>query len=316
VIRMAVLVLLLVVPFVMPESAHATSSTDITVTTVSHGIKLTLVVPGGTYPRNALVKLTVVVQNVSHYAVLTRLGPQCETTNNPSIEVSNGKGQLTPQLPSIMHDGRGCGVTIGLPLMPRQSELQHVVAVLSGAYVRAVLYVGRYLAKGFRTPRGQIHLTTGTALIATLHPSNIGPYATVQRPSGAKGPLYFVESALCGSPAHPQGKEVNLIWSPTLFDRIYSGCAGTQDWHGLVGYLNYPVATINYRSREFDSRGGLARTTLRTTTQVLQSCQRFTTKHPYRRKHIEYAQVSGFFVRSTLSGPAGQSKPSQGLGRP
>jgi hypothetical protein len=38
------------------------------------------------------------------------------------------------------------------------------------------------------------------------------------------------------------------VWSPFLFDRIYSGCAGTQDWHGLAGYLNYPVATIDYTS--------------------------------------------------------------------
>jgi hypothetical protein len=194
------------------------------------------------------VKFSVIVRNESHYAVLTSLGPLCGLTTNPSIEVSNGQGQLTPQLPSVTY-GRPCGGAVtGLPLLPGQTKRRYLVGVVSGAYIRAVLHVGRYLAKAFGTPRVQIRLTAGTPLTATIHQSNIGPYATVQKPVRAKGPLYFVESAMCGSSTNPQGREVSLVWSPFLFNRIYSGCAGPQDWHGLAGYLNYPVASIDYTS--------------------------------------------------------------------
>jgi hypothetical protein len=185
---------------------------------------------------------------VSHYAVFTNLGPQCGLTTNPSIEVSNGKGQPSPQLPSITYAGPTCGAIIGRPLLPQRSERLHVVGVVSGTHIRAVLHVGRNLARAVFTPRVQIRLTASAPLIAAIHQSNIGPYATVRRPSKAKGPLYFVESAMCGSSTHPQGREVNLVWSPFLFNRIYSGCAGAQDWHALAGYLNYPVATIDYTS--------------------------------------------------------------------
>jgi hypothetical protein len=239
---------LVVVPFLPIRHLDARASSGITVSTTAHGIKLTLEVPRRTYKRNALVKFSVIVQNVSHYAVFTKLGPQCGMTTNPSIEVSNGKGQLTPQLPSITYGVPCGGAFTGLPLLPGQFERQHLVGVVSGTYIRAVLHVGHYLAKAFGTPRIQIRLTAGSPLIATIHQSNIGPYATVQRPTRARGPLYFVESAMCGSSTNFHGLESNLVWSPFLFDRIYSGCAGTQDWHGLAGYLNYPVATIDYTS--------------------------------------------------------------------
>jgi hypothetical protein len=241
--------LLVVVPLVPIRHAIARTGSGITASTTAHGVKLTLVVPRRTYPRNALVKFSVTVQNVSHYVVLTSLGSLCGLTSNPSIEVSNGKGQPTPQLPSSTFAGSTCGAIIGRPLLPQRSERLHVVGVMSGAYIRAVLHIGRYLAKAFGTPRVQIRLTASTPLIAAIHQSNIGPYATVRRPARAKGPLYFVESAMCGSSTHPRGREVSLVWSPIVFNRVYSGCAGPQNWHGLAGYLNYPVATISYTSQ-------------------------------------------------------------------
>jgi hypothetical protein len=240
---------LLVVAQLLPTGyAGARTSSGVAVSTISHGIRLTLVVPRHTYPRNALVQFSVIVQNVSHYTVLTSFGPFCGLTTNPSIEVSNGKGQLTPQLPSVTYGHPCSGVPTGLPLLPGQTTRQHLVGVVSGAYIRSVLHLGHDLTKAVDTPRVQIRLTAGTPLTAAIHRSNIGPYATVRRPSRAMGPLYFVESAMCGSSTNFQGLESNLVWSPILFHRIYSGYAGPQDWHGLAGYINYPVATIHYTS--------------------------------------------------------------------
>ena len=244
--RFLLLPLLVVVPFLPVRQANATASSSITVSTMSHGMRVTLQVPGRTFKRNALVKFSLIVQNVSHHPVLTSLGPLCGLTTNPSIEVEDGNGRPAPQLPSISYAGPSCGAITGSPLLPQESKLLYVIAVASGAHIRAVLRVGRYLVRAFGTPRIQIRLTASTPLIATIHQSNIGPYATVRRPAKAKGPLYVVESAMCGSSTHPRGREVNLVWSPFLFNRIYSGCVGAQEWHAVAGYLNYPVATINY----------------------------------------------------------------------
>jgi hypothetical protein len=38
---------------------------------------------------------------------------------------------------------------------------------------------------------------------------------------------------------------MDLMWSP-VSPTLHSGCLQTREWHGLVGYLNHPVATIDY----------------------------------------------------------------------
>lgn len=74
------------------------------------------------------------------------------------------------------------------------------------------------------------------------------PFVTVRRPAGATGPLYYSGSALCGTAADPQTTQVNLLWSP-VSSPLHSGCLQTREWHGLAGYLNYPVTEINWIHR-------------------------------------------------------------------
>jgi hypothetical protein len=246
--RLLLLLLLLVAPLSLIGEADAAVEAGVSTTITSHGLQVTLVLPRRSYPRNALVKTTVTMRNVSTHAVLTRLGPLCGPETNPSVEVSDPKGHLTPQLPATTYDNPGCKPATGEPLLPGQTYHQHLVAVLGGSYVRAAVRWGKWLHHDVATPRIRVHLTTETPLTVTIHSSPIGPYATIQRPSGAKGFLYVAGSAQCGSPTDPGQTILNLVWSPVSTNRAYSGCWGTQDWHALAGYLNFPVATIDYTS--------------------------------------------------------------------
>jgi hypothetical protein len=72
------------------------------------------------------------------------------------------------------------------------------------------------------------------------------PFVAVRRPPGANGPLYYSGSALCGTATDPQTTQSNLIWSP-VSSRFHSGCLQTREWHGLAGYLNYPVVSIDWK---------------------------------------------------------------------
>lgn len=244
--HLLLLLLLLVAP--LSREAHAAVGVGVSATITSHGLQVTLVLPRQSYPLNALVKSAATVRNVSTHAVLTLLKSLCGPETNPSIEVSDRQGRLTPQLPATTYDNPGCRPVTGEPLLPGQTYHQHLVAVLSGSYVRVVVRWGKWLRHDVATPRIRVHLTTGTSLAATLHSSPMGPYATVQRPSGAKGFLYVAGSAQCGSSTDPGQTILNLVWSPVSTNRAYSGCWGTQDWHALAGYLNFPVATIDYTS--------------------------------------------------------------------
>jgi hypothetical protein len=247
-IRRALPALLLVVSFLVPQSAHATTSTGVSISSVSDGVRLTLTLPRRVYPRNALVRATLRIQNVGHHTILTRFGDGCAITN-PFIEVFDGRGRLMDQGPLIVSGNPGCPTILGQPFLPGRTVRQHVFAVLRGRYVRAVLNVGKSLNGRLITPKLAVRLVHGKAPIVTIKQSKIGPFAQVDRPPGASGPLYFVGSARCGSASNFQGYSSTPLWSRAAIaegNRVYSGCYGEQQWRALAGYLNFPVATIDY----------------------------------------------------------------------
>jgi len=242
--RFTILPLLLVAPFLPVAHAAAATSPGITVSTTAHGIKLTLVFPSRIFPRNALVRFTVRVHNVSHHTVLTRLGPQC-IDNSPSIEVLDGSGNVTSQFPPNA-DLPPCPIPRGEPLLRGQSVTQQVLAIVNGASVRAVLPVGRRLAQQVVTPKVAVGVTQSFPQTVAIHQLNGNPFAVVSRPATAHGPLYVKDSTYCGAATGGASLSANLIWHHVKGDRVYSGCAGPQQWHGFAGYLNFPVVSIDY----------------------------------------------------------------------
>lgn len=258
--RFLFLLFVVMVPLFSIRQEIASASSGITVSTTSHGIRLSLVVPKRSYPRNALVRFSVSVKNVSPHRIQVRLGAQCSYTN-PDIEVLDVQGHLFPHIPSSHGEPSpqpptaynpfpGCERSLGARwLEPGQSAHQRDFAVLGYGHVRAVMMLGADLAPHAMTPEAQVLLTTGKAPIATFQHSNVGPYVTIQRPLGAGGRLYFVETATCFSASSPVSLSSSPLWLPVIQgNRVYSGCYGKQEWHGYAGYLNYPVATIDYTS--------------------------------------------------------------------
>jgi len=243
--RFLILPLLFVASFLPMARADAATSPAITVSTTAHGIKLTLVVPSRIFPANALVRFTVRVHNVSHHTVLTLLGPQC-LDNSPSIEVLDDSGNVTSQFPPKA-DMPPCPIPRGEPLLGGKSVTQQVLAIVNGASVRAVLPVGRRrLAQQVVTPKVAVGGAESVPRTVAIHQLNGNPFAVVTRPATAHGPLYVKDSTYCGAATGGASLSANLTWHRVKGDRVYSGCAGPQQWHGFAGYLNSPVVSIDY----------------------------------------------------------------------
>jgi len=242
--RSVILPLLFVAPF-LPVAHVAAATPGTTVSTTAHGIRLTLVVPSRIFPRNALARFTVRIHNVSHHTVLTLLGPQC-LDNSPSIEVLDDRGNVTSQFPPKA-DMPPCPIPHGEPLRRGQSVTQQVLAIVNGTSVRAVLPVGRRrLVQQVVTPQVAVGVTESVPQTVAIHQSNGNPFAVVARPATAHGPLYVKDSTYCGAATGFASLSANLIWHHVKGDRVYSGCAGPQHWHGFAGYLNFPVVSIDY----------------------------------------------------------------------
>lgn len=242
--RCVILPLLVVAPFLPVARAGAATSPGTVVSTTAHGIMLTLVVPSRLFPRNALVRFTVRVHNVSHHTVLTRLGPQCIDTS-PSIEVLDASGNVTSQFPPNA-DMPPCPIPRGEPLLRGQSVTQQVLAIVNGASVRAVLPVGRKLAHQVITPKVAVGVAESVPQTVVVGQTTGNPFAVVPRPVTAHGPLYVKDSTYCGAATGWASLSANLVWHHVKSDRVYSGCAGPQQWHGFAGYLNFPVVSIDY----------------------------------------------------------------------
>jgi hypothetical protein len=244
--RFLVLPVLLVAPFLPMGRVYATTSPGTTVTTTAHGITLTMVVPRRVYAKNALVRLTVHVRNVSRRSVLTYIGAQC-TQTNPFIEVLDSDGDVTSQFPQNMMV-HSCPIGAGYPLPAGASRTARVLFVLNGVAVRAVLNVGRYLRKTVITPSAPVGMSDTGPAPPVVHRSADGSVLSIERPAGAVGPLYLLDSTLCGPTAGTASLSTHTIWTPVEGNRISSGCLGPQHWSGFAGYLNYPVVTIDYSS--------------------------------------------------------------------
>jgi hypothetical protein len=241
--RFSVLLVLLLAPLLPRGLVYATTGSATVMTTTAHGIKLTMVVPRRIYHKNALVRLSVYIQNVSRHSVLTSIGPQC-IGNNPFIEVWVA---VDLQIPPHMITPP-CPVPAGQPLAAGKSVTQHVIFVLNGAVIQGVLNIGRSLAKQIATPKVVVRVSDAAPAPLVVHKLQGGTVLVIQRPSGAPGPLYVLETTYCGTAGGIATLHGEVHWLPVHGNRISSGCTGPQQWHGYAGYLNYPVVTIDYTS--------------------------------------------------------------------
>jgi hypothetical protein len=246
VMRFSVLTLLVAAVTFLTGGAQAASSAETVVSTTEDGIRLTLIVPSHVYARNALLRLTVRVQNVSRHSVLTNLGLQC-MASNPSVEVLDAHGNVTSQFPPHMWLP-SCPFPFAVPLAAGRSTTRRVLFVLNGVAVRAVLKVGPNLAKRVITPRVAVGVSdTGTSALV-VHKLLHGSVLVIDRPAHGRGPLYVYDSTYCGRPGGTASLFAKMSWTPTDGTRVHSACAGPQQWDGWAGFLNCPIVTIHYAS--------------------------------------------------------------------
>jgi len=230
-----------------PAPARAGHTSGIRVDTIVHGIKLSLILDKQTYPANALVQATVRVKNLSGAAVDlgASSGRFCPTTS-PGIQVLDGAGAIV--YPPEVDDYSIC---TPLPydgvLPPRGSIQRHLLVMLRSSYLQAVVSVGRYT--GIESAILPLHLRPASPLSAvlSLEPS---PYADVEQPSAGYGPLYSFQVAECRT-ATSDTVIGSLHWEaiPRQGKSVYRlrpKCEPLSTWHVVGGFLNHPVAVIDY----------------------------------------------------------------------
>jgi hypothetical protein len=240
------LVILCMVQLLAPASLHAASVSALRVDTISHGVKLSLSIPRQTYPKNALVTVTVRLQNVSRHPVLV-------SGNNPStVAVFDSSHQVVywPNTPFMDQELFDHSVPKRLPikLAPNKHISTTFFVILWGPFLQAQAMLG--------APAKQ-HDIRGTFVPLTLT-NDVAPavvvtdaptiHADVTPPPGVSGPLHFVQQKQCTT-----GNGVSGTWtgwdvatSDSLTPGFTSDCSSNRKWIAYVGWLNHPVATIDY----------------------------------------------------------------------
>jgi len=169
--RGALLLLLAPIPPVASQPPAVPLTGEYLVTGVSHGVKLTLIVPRKAYPRDALVQVTIILKNLSHSQMW--------------IEVHS-----SPPVSAVLHPATS----------QQRGDLYHA---------------GWYAC---RMANGQIQFGGSGFYEGPPGPQGIPPFLF--------GYLYF--------------------WAPSQSRVLQPGCSSPLEWHVVAGWLNQPVARVDY----------------------------------------------------------------------
>lgn len=245
--RLTLLSFLAALLFLPSPSAAARPASGYSVTTVSHGIRLTLSLPRNTYPRNALVRVTLVARNIARKPVsVIRENITCGDYN-PYVEAKDSTGNISqlPTLTRFLHPP--CPAPVSGQLLPGHAIKRQRYVILSDRMLVATFMVGslQRSIKYLSTPPLSVSQSTGQAPHVVLHVDGEQAFADVAPAGPTKGPLRFIQSVHCPTNG---GFEVvtHYDWQPADGTRITAGCSPLSEWHAIAGWLNQPVATIDY----------------------------------------------------------------------
>jgi len=141
--RLAASVILLISLALVPEAARAQTDQPLTVDATSHGIHIALLIPRQTYPKDALVRFTVTLENVSQRnRYIQDWPPDWGGRFNPHILMRTGAGKLVyeEQLSTFLAPTPG-SYTDNYVLQPSQKLTRRVRFVLQAEQVQAVARV-------------------------------------------------------------------------------------------------------------------------------------------------------------------------------
>jgi hypothetical protein len=205
------------------------------------GLQLSLVLPRHSYPRNALVRVAVRLQNVSSSPV--RIYRDACPNGSVFVEVVNRKGQVV--YPPIV-PGAGmvpCPFPIATyTLRPGQAQTRHVLAILRADRLRPVAVLPGETSVS--TDLVTVPLTRGHAPRVTVRPSP-QPEAVVQPAGQQSGPLYYADYGTCLDGSGWGHLRWQSIRAAAGTYTVRPPCHAAA-WSLVAGFLGPPVASVRY----------------------------------------------------------------------
>lgn len=231
-------------PAAPAAAARGETGAVVSVSAVSHGIRLTLSIAGLTYPRDALVRVRLTMRNVSPRTLWEAplVMGYCEH-RIADVVVLDAAGQPVNPIPPFPGPYPSCPAVPPTPLAPRQAVKQIDYVVLRAARMLAETNVNTAAgSSGFsgavlKTRPLLLALKPGQSPRVVVRSSPGGTTAIVHRPPGAVGPLLYQQWSDCAPPV--------LSWTDAPASRVTAGCrVPAGDWHLVAGWLNHPVAIL------------------------------------------------------------------------
>ena len=240
-----------------PIARETRLSDSVRVETNTHGVKLSLIVPHTTYPRDAVVQVLILLRNISSENVYTVNGSGSPCPASPlGVQVVTPAGAILPArpIPNVFVPCNPFGAT-PQPLPSGMGILVPAFVVLQSTGLRAEAWLrigGATVAVYGRT----VHLNLVAASHPTLRVEQKGGriYAVFSPALRGHGQLIYADSYTC---LHSSGGSVFTThphptdgWSVTTSLRFQASCKVPRQWHVVAGYLNRPVATLGYKHPE------------------------------------------------------------------
>jgi hypothetical protein len=236
--------------------AHAHSLSRAVARTASHGLRLTLTVPRRRYPRNALIRVTLQVTNVSRHAISIESGQNFPRSYVLDSSGNAGYDPLSPLGAESLSGPTGPGPRYEVINRGKTITSPDYV-VLRGNEISARVFLGKLgapsgpmitmppVAVTLRDePAPVVHVSTSPSLQAVVTPA---------RPMS--GSMFYLDQTACATTAgtYETGEgwvaRKTAVVTPIFRDASSdpSSCAGTRTWHALVGWLNHPVTYLSYQ---------------------------------------------------------------------
>jgi hypothetical protein len=220
-----------------------------TVSRTHGGIRLTLHVARRSYPRRALIPVTARLTN------LTRKGLYVEPPHPSQLEdgcdgfaffyAARSNGANAEPAQTILSPSGGCPVDTPVPLPVGRSVVEREMIVLWTGRIYAEAGTSFRRGRGWRVgpgvkegPTATVRLYSARAPVISV--KRISGIATVHRPPGARGRMYYRDWAICGT-----SERAVPAWTPAARPQVSVPCRPAQQWHIDVAWLNTPVASVH-----------------------------------------------------------------------
>jgi len=231
---------------------------------VSHGLKLTLAIPKNVYPRYALIRARIDMQNISRRVVyLPQWGAPCERLNgfdDPGVEVTDGTGNEVyppaisgfPEPPCAPLPNRKLR-----SVQPGRTLTRQVYAILRGSRISAFVSAANTTQPSgsggtlrVTTPTLNLHLTAGARPHTDVHTVAPDISADIQPTGPVQGLLHYIAWNQCPAGSIATSGQVSAVWAPAPGTHLSPSCSPVQTWAVVAGWLGQPVAEIQYSSSD------------------------------------------------------------------